>query len=225
MTDVSFIRRCLIGVATLAASLAVAGPACATLNQSWNGWKWSRTGSLEIKVGNNLSGVWQPYLTAAISQWNADPVIDFVAAAGNCSSGTTCNATCGMIQACSGSHGFNGWLGYACVWTSNTRIVQATIRMSDNDFASSKYNTAAWRAMTMCHELGHTIGLNHAGNTRSMLNIGSCADLDSTKLASTMPSLTSGSGLTVPEPETWTTLILGFGLTGLLQRRHQRIVA
>lgn len=163
--------------AALLLTAACTGPAAATLNQSWNGWRWSRTGNLELKVGNNLSAAWQPFLSAAISQWNADPVIDFVSMPGNGSSGTACNATYGTIQVCNASYGFNGWLGYAYVWTSASRIVQATIKLNDSYFAAARYNKDSWRAMTMCHELGHTLGLNHADNTRTNANIGSCLDL------------------------------------------------
>lgn len=158
------------------AGLAAPAARAQTLNQSWNGWKWARSGNLQVKVGDNVSSVWDPFLRTAASQWSADPVIDFAVVAGTSSPGT-CNPVWGTVQACSAAYGFNGWLGWAQVWTSGGFIVQATVKLNDSYFASSKYNTAAWRAMTVCHELGHTLGLSHADNTRTNANIGSCLDL------------------------------------------------
>lgn len=161
----------------LALSITAASPAAAQLNQSWNGWKWSRTGNLSIQVGDNLSPVWQPFLATAVQQWNADPIIDFRIVPGTSTNKFSCSPVYGTVQACNGNYGANGWLGYAYVWTMGGRIVQATVRMNDHYYATTRYNTPAWRAMTMCHELGHTLGLNHADNTRSNRNIGSCLDL------------------------------------------------
>ncbi|GGE07905.1 hypothetical protein GCM10011529_12900 [Polymorphobacter glacialis] len=160
---------------TAAAVLAAAAPTAAATTQSWNGYHWARTGQLQIAVGNNLSATWSPYLAPAAAAWSADPVIDMVGVAG--SSNSTCGPVFGGVQICSGNYGANGWLGYTNVWLGGGFIVQATIRLNDHYFATTKYKTAAWRQATICHELGHSLGLAHADTSRSNANIGSCLDI------------------------------------------------
>ncbi len=149
--------------------------ALALLPQSWNGYKWSRTGPLKIRVGDNVSSVWDPYLTSAISNWNRAAIIDFQRAKG-LSSPSSCAPSFGTVQACSASYGATGWLGYANVWVSSGFIVQATVRLNDYYFSQTRYNTSSWRSLVSCQEIGHTLGLAHNNTINSDLNKGSCLD-------------------------------------------------
>jgi predicted Zn-dependent protease len=160
-----------------ATSLLAVAPAAATLpTQSWNGYKWARTGLLEIKVGNNATSIWQPYLATAVSQWSASSVIDMVRVAGK-SATAACGGVYGTVQICNSNYGANGWLGYTNVWTSGGFVVQATVRLNDYYFANGKYGATEWRSATVCHELGHTLGLDHADASRTNANTGNCLDV------------------------------------------------
>jgi hypothetical protein len=158
----------------LAATGFLATPAAAVI-QSWNGYKWARTGPLAIQIGNNLTGAWSPLFAPNVNAWSAANNIDFVASAGRATS-SACGAVYGTVQVCNGSYGFNGWLGFANVWLSRGFIVQATVRLNDSYFASAKFNTAGWRNMVLCQEIGHTLGLAHTNTNRNNLNTGSCMD-------------------------------------------------
>ena len=160
-------------VASLLATLTLAMPAGA-VNQSWNGYRWARTGLLTIGVGNNLTGAWSPYLTTAANGWSAASKIDFKVIAGT--STASCGAVFGTVQVCNSNYGANGWLGYANVWLSGGFIVEATVRLNDYYFGTARYDTAAWKNMTACQELGHTIGLAHADVNRGNTNLGTCMD-------------------------------------------------
>lgn len=168
-------RRGLFASTAASVALVMAAPAAALLPQSWNGYHWARTGPLVIGLGDNVSSAWDSYVTKAASQWSAAPNIDFVEVPGSVT-GSACTASYGSVQVCSGNYGANGWLGYASVWTSGGFIVQATVQLNDYYFSSAKYNTAAWRAMTACQEIGHTLGLAHTNTVRTDLNTGSCMD-------------------------------------------------
>lgn len=161
-----------LGVLALT-TMVMPAPASALL-QSWNGYRWARTGPLAIQLGNNLTGGWASMLQPAATAWSAANNIDFVVVAGK--STATCGAVYGTVQVCNGNYGFNGWLGYANVWLSGGFIVQATVRLNDSYFASSKYNTPAWRQQTICQEVGHTLGLDHTNIIKTNLNSGSCMD-------------------------------------------------
>lgn len=161
-----------IGVLALAATMMPA-PASALI-QSWNGYRWARTGPLEIQLGNNLTGAWTNMLQPTADAWSAANNIDFRVVAGR--STASCGAVYGTVQVCNGKYGFNGWLGYANVWLAGGYIVQATVRLNDSYFAAAKYNTSAWREQTICQEVGHTLGLDHTNIIKTNLNTGSCMD-------------------------------------------------
>ena len=144
--------------------------------QSWNGYKWARTGPLAIKLGDNVSALWKPYLANAATQWSAANNIDFVQVAGT-TIAATCGGKYGTVQVCSANYGATGWLGYTSVWLGSGFISQATIKLNDYYFGQAKYNTAAWRAQTVCHEAGHSLGLAHVDNVRTNANTGSCMDV------------------------------------------------
>ena len=166
--------RCAVLGAAVATASVFATPAAA-LTQSWNGYHWARTGPLAIKLGDNVAAAWKPYLQTAATDWTAANNIDFVQVAGR-STPATCGAVYGGVQACSGNYGATGWLGYATVWTSNGFVVQATVKLNDYYFSQPYYNTAAWRSMVTCQEVGHTLGLAHTNEVRTDLNTGSCMD-------------------------------------------------
>jgi hypothetical protein len=164
------------GWVACALAFACAAPAEAYLPQSWNGWKWARSGNLAIQLGDNVSSVWDPYLSRAASIWSANSVIDFKMAAGKSTSALTCNPSYGTVQACNANYGATGWLGLAQVWTSGGYIVQATVKLNDYYYSQSAFNTTAYRQMVSCQEVGHTLGLNHSDTIMTNLNLGSCMD-------------------------------------------------
>ncbi len=143
--------------------------------QSLNGWHWSRIGVLELKYGNNLSASMQPYFTKALGDWSASPVFDLVSATG-ATTASLCGSVAGTIQICNANYGKNGYLGYTSVWTQGGIIQAATIKLNDYYLKAGGYGTDAWRQATVCHEIGHSLGLDHSDISRVNANIGSCLD-------------------------------------------------
>jgi hypothetical protein len=167
------------GLCALLTSALGAVPASATLlPQSWNGWRWARTGQLKIQVGNNVSAAWTPYLQASAATWSKTPNIDYIMTAGK-STGTGCRASIGTVQVCNGNYGANGWLGYTTVWTSGGSIVQATIQFNDYYFQQARYNNTAFRTYIACQEMGNALGLQDSDRIYNNANTGSCMDYTS----------------------------------------------
>lgn len=169
-------RRLAVGGMAFLTGLFAAQPAAAYLPQSLYGWHWARTGKLMIQLGDNVDPTWDPYVKAAADRWSAGlPNIDFYEQPG-LTTPSTCGAVFGTVQVRNGNYGATGWLGYAYLWVSGSFIVQATVKLNEYYFSQPQYNTAAWRQLVACQEIGHTLGLGHIDTSRTNLNLGTCMD-------------------------------------------------
>ena len=152
-------------------------------NHSWANYHWARTANpFDLKVGDNVSSVWDPYLDEAITDWSASSVLDLSEVAGgtNATKGRktpkNCVPTSGRLEICSAKYGNTGWLGIAQIWASGDHIVQATTKVNDTYFNTSAYNKPAWRRLVMCQEIAHDFGLDHQDEVFDNANLGSCMD-------------------------------------------------
>ena len=142
---------------------------------SWGGYHFARTANpFTLKLGNNLSSSWAPYLATAASDWSVSSMLDLVVVPST--KGKTCKPTLGRIEVCNSTYGKNGWLGIANVWANGTHITQGTTKMNDSYFNTPQYNTPAWRQLVLCQEVGHTFGLDHQDEVFTNQNLGTCMD-------------------------------------------------
>lgn len=162
----------LFGVTAL---MVAATPAAAVLTPTWNGYRWARQTTLQLKLADNVSTVWDSYLRTAATDWTVLDNIDLLVTAGTANP-KRCGAVTGTIQACSASYGNNGWLGLASIWLTNGYITQATVKVNDYYYSDPRYNNMAFRQSVMCQEVGHTLGLAHADENFTNLNLGTCMD-------------------------------------------------
>jgi hypothetical protein len=168
----------LIITSALAALLAlVAFSPAAQAHHSWNKYHWARTSNpFTLKLGDNVSSGWDSYLSTASSDWSRSSVLHTTVVAGS-TTPSTCNPTSGRVEVCNAAYGQNNWLGLAQIWVSRpNHIVAGTTKVNDTYFSTQKYNTAAWRQMVMCQEVGHTFGLDHQDENFNNTNLGTCMD-------------------------------------------------
>jgi hypothetical protein len=169
----------LIATAFAAVPLLIATPTPASADHSWANYHWARTSNpFTLKVGDNVSGTWDPYLAEAISDWSVSTVLNLTKVDGS-SNPKNCRATAGQIEACNSRYGNNGWLGIAQIWVSGNHITQAVTKLNDSYFNTSTYNTPAWRRLVTCQEIAHDFGLDHQDENFTNANLGSCMDYTS----------------------------------------------
>ncbi len=136
-------------------------PGTVSANHSWGGYHWARTSNpFTLNLGDRLTDPWHLYLATTSADWNVSSVLHTTIVPGTAVK-RLCSATAGTVQVCNSKYGNNGWLGIASIWASGDHITQGTVKLNDTYFATSGYNTAAWRNMVMCQEVGHTLGLDH----------------------------------------------------------------
>lgn len=156
----------IVGIATVAQA-----------DHSWGGYHWARTTSpLTLKLGDDVSPVWDAYLATASSDWSASSTLLVATVVSSGKEPRRCSPTLGRVEVCNAKYGNNGWLGIASIWASGSHITQGTVKMNDTYFNTGTYNTAAWRHLVMCQEIGHTFGLDHQDEIFGNTNLGTCMD-------------------------------------------------
>lgn len=169
-------RKALAAAAVLALCAVFAAAPSADADHSWGGYHWARTSNpFTLKLGDNLSPTWDPYLVTTSSDWNVSTVLDTVIVPGS-TSGKKCAATAGMVQVCNAAYGNRGWLGIASINISGLHITRATVKVNDTYFNTATYNTPAWRNLVMCQEVAHAFGLDHQDENFTNPNLGTCMD-------------------------------------------------
>lgn len=168
-------RRSLIAVVLVLVALA-ATPVFAS--HSWGGYHWARTANpFTLKIHDNLTSNWEPYLQEAVNDWNASPILDFsIQWQSELTSDRKCGSVAGQIEICNTTYGQNGWLGIAGISISGTHITKAYTKLNDTYFNMAQYNTPAWRRLVTCQEIAHDFGLAHQDEQFDNVNLGSCMD-------------------------------------------------
>lgn len=170
-------KKSLFALVVGLAVIGVYSPVYAT--HSWGGYHWARTTNpFTIKLGDNLSGSWDPFLVSVSNDWSVSSVLDTVVVTGQ-SNPKTCKPTMGRVEVCNAKYGSTQWLGIASIWANGTHITQGTVKLNDTYFSTSKYNTPAWKNLVACQEIGHTFGLDHQDENFNNLPLGTCMDYTS----------------------------------------------
>ena len=175
------ISRRLAGALALATILAVAYGAAVSADHAWANYHWARTTtSFNLTVINSTTPDWDPYVTAAISDWSQSRVLDMSEdPTGDTSSQTRrqCNPPDGQVRICNLAYGYNGWLGIAGISIdSNGHIIRGYTKLNDSYFSSAYYNSPSWKQSVACQELGHDVGLGHQDEDFNNDSLLSCMD-------------------------------------------------
>lgn len=177
----SAFRGPLFGLVCVASVLGFS--AISSASHSWGNYHWARMSNpFTLKVGDNVTSAWDPYLDQAIIDWNADfsptdlqTVLTLTEEAGVVSP-KTCKPVTGKIQVCNAKYGRNGWLGIAGIYASGDHITKGYVKLNDTYFSTSAYNTPAWRLLVASQEIGHCLGLDHQDEAFDNPNLGTCMD-------------------------------------------------
>jgi len=171
---------------TLLSLLVLAGAPAADASHSWGSYHWARTTNpFTLKLGDNVTSAWDPYLATTSADWSKSSVLDTTIVPGN-TTGRKCRPTAGRIEVCNAKYGKNGWLGVAQIWIKGSHITQATTRVNDTYFNTAKYNTPVWRNHVLCQEVGHDFGLDH--QDESGADLGTCMDYSTNPINSQHPN-------------------------------------
>jgi len=167
-------------VKPLAVAAALAGlMVTAGANHSWGNYHWARTSNpFNLILGDNVSTAWDSYLVTTSNDWSASAVLNTAIQPGKANP-RNCRPTAGRAEVCNSTYGNTGWLGVAEIWASGSHITQGVVKLNDTYFNTATYNTAPWRQLVTCQEVGHIFGLGHQDENFNNANLGTCMDYTS----------------------------------------------
>jgi hypothetical protein len=182
------LRMMTLGILALVVVLMV--PLAASASHAWGNYHWAREFdvALPLSLGDNVSGAWQSHLTQANDDWNAiSTVLDNTIDSGR-TSPRKCSPSDGLVEICNAKYGKNGWLGIAGIWASGDHITKGYVKLNDTYFDTASYDTADWRQLVMCQEIGHVFGLGHQDEEFANGNLNTCMDYTNSPASNTQPN-------------------------------------
>ncbi|KAL7466577.1 hypothetical protein ACHAXS_006861 [Conticribra weissflogii] len=131
---------------------------------------------LTLQVLNNLDAEshWNEFFEAAVSDWdNGDPdaVTLYVRQGGDYD--PECRAIRRAMKVCNGNYGPTDWRGVNQILLQDEYIITSLAKMNDYYLEGT---TNAQKQYTMCHELGHGLGLGHTDENFHNRDLGNCMD-------------------------------------------------
>ena len=170
-------RTRLLAAATAAALTVLMLPGVALASHSWGNYHWARTANpFTVELDNNVTSAWTSYLSTASADWTASSVLNTTIINGSFGSRSSCTPASGHVEVCNGAYGNNGWLGIASISISGSHITSSYVKVNDTYFSQPTYNTAPYRRLVMCQEVGHAFGLGHVDENQTNPNQGTCMD-------------------------------------------------
>lgn len=174
MQTSQFVKKIFITLIVIASLGTFTSVAFAS--HAWANYHWARTANpFTLKLGDNVSAVWDAHLATTSIDWSASSKFDTTVVKGLVDP-KRCRPTNGRVEVCDSNYGDNGWLGIASIWVKGDHITKGTVKLNDTYFNTAEYNTPAWRNLVMCQEVGHTFGLNHQDENFFNFNLGTCMD-------------------------------------------------
>lgn len=140
-----------------------------------DGLRWKQKNGLSLRLENNLDETWQAEFDEAVKNWgDSDPrIVSFETYSGR--EGSCAPRQGGNVMVvCSENSGDNGMLGINTImFDDRGNIITSVASMNEYYLTNADWPA---RLYTMCHEIGHGLGLAHTDENPYNKDTGECMD-------------------------------------------------
>jgi predicted Zn-dependent protease len=152
------------GIALVLVAVSLGSWARAEAGVSWNGYHWATTGQA-VTVLSDLGPRWTRTVSRATDNWSSASAVTLQPQAFS----GACEFQPGAIRVCGTRYGQNAWLAQTDLWVSNDGVIKAAlVRVNLSYFRAKRYDNVNTKLHTLCHELGHAVGLDHEDTVSCM---------------------------------------------------------
>mmetsp|Transcript_32943 Transcript_32943/g.97234 ORF Transcript_32943/g.97234 Transcript_32943/m.97234 type:complete len:355 (-) Transcript_32943:120-1184(-) len=142
---------------------------------------------LTLTLKNNLDENWQDEYRQAVANWmDSDPgIVQLESIRVEDYLKDKCNPQDGLMMVCNGNEGDNGMLGFNNLVFDQKGVIFSSVAVMNEYYLAN----ADWdeRLYTMCHELGHGLGLDHTDEDPYNKDQGNCMDYTDNPSANILP--------------------------------------
>eukprot|EP00934_Nitzschia_sp_Nitz4_P004096 Nitzschia sp. Nitz4//scaffold2_size372955//253667//255113//NITZ4_000448-RA/size372955-processed-gene-0.439-mRNA-1//1//CDS//3329546853//4086//frame0 len=137
-------------------------------------WDTGESDGLELEILNALGDSWQIYFSLAIADWDYGYPDAVTLTATTVSEEVDCSSVTGKVKVCAGDYGETSWRGLCdLLYDGSGFIISTTARMNEYYLEFAEDDAKQY---TMCHELGHSLGLAHTDENFYNADLGNCLD-------------------------------------------------
>jgi len=135
--------------------------------------KWNHIGSgLILNVLNALEDKWDILFYVSVNEWNSgSDAVDLQVE--RIEVDESCIEERGYLKVCNSNYGPNNWRGLNEVLLEDGYIVASAAKLNEYYL---EYAGDDRRQYTMCHEIGHGLGLGHTDESYNNTDLGNCMD-------------------------------------------------
>eukprot|EP00978_Attheya_sp_CCMP212_P030932 scaffold115361_cov47-Attheya_sp.AAC.1 len=150
-----------------------------------NRWRIASKNGLKMTMLNALDARWQTFFDIAIIDWDSGIPDSVTLFTEDVSFDKDCDRVRDKVKVCNGDYGLQDWKGICKVYLEFGYISAATVQL--NDFFFKDNANPDDMQYTMCHELGHSLGLQHTDEDFFNKDLGNCMDYSTNPGANMRP--------------------------------------